>query len=567
MVAPRPLEPLVLYLAATPHSASAALVAVQEERLVKGSRSSTSHPAETPRPQDGASEASATPPVSGTPEDGAPEATAAPTDDKAPEVPQFQEVQDPANASTLIEHPVYFVNTVLLDAWARYPMPQKLLLALLVASREPRHYFQGHPIKVVSAYPLERVLRSPNAAGRVAEWNIELHAFQLEFSTTRIIKGVSLTDFVVEWTDAPDREVGEDRSLAPGREASDGWEKVSNNITEYEGLISGLKAAHVSRGTNKEADDIAKRAFRHQPQEPGVFEERLFKPSAAPPAAGTASPQEELPLLRDPHRLSRSSPPPAPLSGTPARGPTSGARLLLALEPQEGCWSEEFKAYLLRGVLPEKEEEAERVARQATAEQGCKLLADIHGGDCGHHSSSRTLVGKAFRSGFYWPTALNDATELSNGQAERANAKVLRGLKARTFKKKLEACGRGWLDEFQSVLWSIRTTATKPMGRLAGDGLRAGGGTPPPSLAPFSEVPAGAAAVSWLQRLSRTLEVGDLILRWVLSKEGLHKLSPMREGLFRIARVSRRGCARLETQDGISIQNAWNIQHLRKFYP
>ena len=31
MVAPRPLEPLVLYLAATPYSASAALVAVQEE--------------------------------------------------------------------------------------------------------------------------------------------------------------------------------------------------------------------------------------------------------------------------------------------------------------------------------------------------------------------------------------------------------------------------------------------------------------------------------------------------------------------------------------------------------
>ena len=40
------------------------------------------------------------------------------------------------------------------------------------------------------------------------------------------------------------------------------------------------------------------------------------------------------------------------------------------------------------------------------------MLADIHGGDCGHHSSSCTLVGKAFRSGFYWPTTLNDATEL-----------------------------------------------------------------------------------------------------------------------------------------------------------
>src|SRR4051812_23971074 len=35
MVAPRPTEPLLLYLAATPYSASAALVAVREERQVK----------------------------------------------------------------------------------------------------------------------------------------------------------------------------------------------------------------------------------------------------------------------------------------------------------------------------------------------------------------------------------------------------------------------------------------------------------------------------------------------------------------------------------------------------
>jgi hypothetical protein len=36
------------------------------------------------------------------------------------------------------------------------------------------------------------------------------------------------------------------------------------------------------------------------------------------------------------------------------------------LEPQEGCWTEEFKAYLLQGTLPEKEEDAERVVWQAT---------------------------------------------------------------------------------------------------------------------------------------------------------------------------------------------------------
>ena len=93
----------------------------------------------------------------------------------------------------------------------------------MVASRKLRHYFQGHPIKVVSAYPLERMLRSPNSSGRVAEWNIELQAFQLEFSTTRVIKGAVLADFVAEWTDALTLEVGEDWSTSPGSEAPDGW--------------------------------------------------------------------------------------------------------------------------------------------------------------------------------------------------------------------------------------------------------------------------------------------------------------------------------------------------------
>ena len=124
-------------------------------------------------------------------------------------------------------------------------------------------------------------------------------------------------------------------------------EKVSHNITEYEGLIAGLKAAtslgvkrltvkgdsqllvnfsskvyepkdehmeaylaevrkmekqfmgleveHVPRGTNKEADDIARRASKRQPQEPGVFEERLFKPSATPTLSSAIQPREELP--------------------------------------------------------------------------------------------------------------------------------------------------------------------------------------------------------------------------------------------------------------------------------
>ena len=129
--------------------------------------------------------------------------------------------------------------------------------------------------------PLQQVLRSPNATGRVAEWNIELQAFEFEFCTTRVIKGAALANFVAEWMDPPQEEPHEAESLLPGDKAPGGWsmhfdgafsqqgtgagvmltsptgdklyyavqlcfkhgDKVSNNIAEYEGLIAGLKAA------------------------------------------------------------------------------------------------------------------------------------------------------------------------------------------------------------------------------------------------------------------------------------------------------------------------------------
>jgi hypothetical protein len=47
--------------------------------------------------------------------------------------------------------------------------------------------------------------------------------------------------------------------------------------------------------------------------------------------------------------------------------------------------------------------------------KGLRLLMDIHQGECGHHASSRAIVAKAFRHGFYWPTALAEAEWLVCG--------------------------------------------------------------------------------------------------------------------------------------------------------
>jgi hypothetical protein len=102
-------------------------------------------------------------------------------------------------------------------------MQQKLLYALIVASRKLRYYFQGHPIKVVTSYPLEKVLRNSNATGRVAEWGIELQPFKLEFHTTSTIKSAALAEFAAECTDPFAGEAHEEESQQLGEQAPGFW--------------------------------------------------------------------------------------------------------------------------------------------------------------------------------------------------------------------------------------------------------------------------------------------------------------------------------------------------------
>jgi hypothetical protein len=48
-------------------------------------------------------------------------------------------------------------------------------------------------------------------------------------------------------------------------------------------------------------------------------------------------------------------------------------------------------------------------------EEGKDILEEIHKGVCGNHASSRTLVSKAFRRAFYWPTAMAMPRNSSEG--------------------------------------------------------------------------------------------------------------------------------------------------------
>jgi hypothetical protein len=67
---------------------------------------------------------------------------------------------------------------------------------------------------------------------------------------------------------------------------------------------------------------------------------------------------------------------------------------------------------VVKGKLWRKNAKAEVLMKCIKQEDSIKLLEEIHSGTCGNHAASRTLVGKVFRAGFYWPSAVADAEKL-----------------------------------------------------------------------------------------------------------------------------------------------------------
>ena len=61
----------------------------------------------------------------------------------------------------------------------RYPRIEKLAFALITAARKLKLYFQAHTIVVLTDQPLKRAMSSPEAAGRMAMWAIELSEFDV----------------------------------------------------------------------------------------------------------------------------------------------------------------------------------------------------------------------------------------------------------------------------------------------------------------------------------------------------------------------------------------------------
>ena len=85
-------------------------------------------------------------------------------------------------ASDVYKRQVYYISEVLSETKTRYPQIQKLLYAVVLARRKLRHYFEAHPVTVVSSFPLGEIVRNREAEDRIAKWSVELMGETLTYA-------------------------------------------------------------------------------------------------------------------------------------------------------------------------------------------------------------------------------------------------------------------------------------------------------------------------------------------------------------------------------------------------
>jgi hypothetical protein len=197
-------------------------------------------------------------------------------------------------------------------------------------------------------------------------------------------------------------------------------EAYCDEVRRLEDKFYGLELNHVARRYNETMDELAKIASGRTMVPPDVFSRDIYQPFVKlndAPEPEETSVQPEVPSA------------------------AKGEALRVEIEQSEVTpnlnWRTPYREYLLQGELPLDKAEARRLARRAKSfvllgdekelyhhspsgilqrcisiAQGQELLQEIHSGACGHHAAPRALVGNAFRQGFYWPTAVADATRM-----------------------------------------------------------------------------------------------------------------------------------------------------------
>ena len=88
-----------------------------------------------------------------------------------------------------IQRPVYYVSKSLNEAEVCYLPLEKVILAVVHATRKLPHYFKAHTVVMLTQLPLKSILRSVDYTRRIAKWGTILGAIDIKYMPRTSIKG------------------------------------------------------------------------------------------------------------------------------------------------------------------------------------------------------------------------------------------------------------------------------------------------------------------------------------------------------------------------------------------
>ncbi|GJZ32093.1 reverse transcriptase domain-containing protein, partial [Tanacetum coccineum] len=151
--------------------------------------------------------------------------------------------------------PVYFINRALQAPEVNYSSMEKLVLALVHASRRLRRYFQAHSIAFITDQPIRHILSQPENTRRLIKWKPDEEAPPVEVQVEKAI-----SDLWTLFTDGSSFPEGSRARLIltnpEGVEFTYALRfefNASNNEAKYEALLVGLRIAEQIGVKNLEA--------------------------------------------------------------------------------------------------------------------------------------------------------------------------------------------------------------------------------------------------------------------------------------------------------------------------
>ena len=161
------------------------------------------------------------------------------------------------------QYPIYFVSHILNGPEGGYQLIEKMALAVIIAARKLRPYFDCHQIQVLTNQPLEKALQRMDTSGRLLKWVVELSEYDIQYKPRTTIKAQALAYFITEAYEEDEMKEKESWLLeVDGSSAASGAGAgivitspegnvfeyaiklafpASNNESEYEAAIAGLR--------------------------------------------------------------------------------------------------------------------------------------------------------------------------------------------------------------------------------------------------------------------------------------------------------------------------------------